>query len=165
MIRQIRIRPIYIPQIIKSVYPDVKGSSISSLFRLHPSQYTNDHISSIKHFGTCIELPKSVPLEVLRSKAYIELYIKNSNNKCISYTTLNFDNHYNVENESLDIMLMCMDAENPLLRNRLYWFQIYDTMIVKDILEANHNKKDMADITPYLHQYIRDKDQILESLK
>jgi hypothetical protein len=159
-IRQIRVRPIYIPQIMRS-----ETSSISSLFRLNPNQYSDGHTTSIKHFGTCIDLPKPVPLETLRGKAYIELYIKNSKNKCITYNTLGFDNNYKIENGSLDVMLMCMDAENPFLRNRLYWFQIYDTMIVKDILEANHSKKDMADIAPHWHQYIREKDQILESLK
>lgn len=130
-VKLLKIRPIAIPQIIKSEYPDIELTAITSLFRLHKNIYDVDITASIKSHGLHIDLSNPLPLEALQRKAYIELYVKNHNNNNIVYDTVGFDNQYSLNNGSLDVTLICTDMIKPPLKNwqrhSMYTFQIYDT--------------------------------------
>ena len=158
IINQVKVRPIYIPQILKSTYPDL---SVSAKLQI----YYNSHEAPITKNGAIIKLPEQLSMDNFK-RLWICSDIKNNENH-VTYTTLGFDRTYDISKGTVDLALICTDATVPRPRyskHPIFTFEIFDAKIVRNILRTNYSdSRDMLDLAPYWHQYIKDADQILDS--
>jgi hypothetical protein len=158
MINRFKVRPIYIPPILSSVYPNLSVSAKLQIFYKYFE-------APISQNGTVIVLPEQLSMKDLK-RQWIDLNIKNGENH-VTYTTADFGRTFDISQGCVDIALICTDATVPRLR---YWpypmftFQIFDAKSVRNILRTNYSdSRDLMDLAPYWHQYIKDADTILDS--
>jgi hypothetical protein len=163
MLRQLVVRPIHIPQLFRTTYPNL---TVGASFDMSNFFDRDAPKAMIPQDGQVIDFPLPIPLKQLQSRGYINSHIRNDG-KDVVYTVMGFDRTYEVSRGKLDVMLICVDSEVPRPR---YWkypmftFQIYPTKLVRNILRTNYSDaRDKADLAPHWHQYIKDSEEILDS--